>query len=134
MRDHIKILAYLYLAGGFLGLLVAGVLLLGLGVGGALSGVREVALTLGTIGIVISIIIAILSAPSIVLGWALLNGKPWSRVLGIVLSILHLPNFPLGTALGAYGIWIFTNPEAERLLSSGAMARRVGSGAPGGWG
>lgn len=126
MRDHIRILAYLYLASGFIGLFVAGVLLFGLGVGGALSGEREVALTLGTVGLVIAIVVAVLSAPSLVCGWGLLAGMPWSRVLGIVLSIFHLPNVPLGTAMGVYGLWVLTNDESARLLASGAPPRWAG--------
>ena len=42
-----------------------------------------------------------------VTGWKLENQKPDARIMGIVASILALFSFPLGTALGIYGLWFF---------------------------
>jgi len=39
-------------------------------------------------------------------GWSLLNRKPWGRVLAIVVGVLALVKFPLGTALGIYTLWV----------------------------
>lgn len=41
----------------------------------------------------------------IINGWALLNRKPWARILTIILSILSLLSFPIGTIVGIYGLW-----------------------------
>jgi hypothetical protein len=39
-------------------------------------------------------------------GWSLLNRKPWGRTLGIIVAILALLKFPVGTALGIYTLWV----------------------------
>lgn len=46
---------------------------------------------------------AVLAAAS---GWALLNRKPWARVLAIIAAVLALLKFPFGTALGIYTLWV----------------------------
>jgi len=47
-------------------------------------------------------------------GWRLRRRDPRVRVLGIVLSALTLLSFPLGTVLGAYGLWaLLSRPRAE---------------------
>src|SRR5215471_1845659 len=45
-------------------------------------------------------------------GWGLLQRESWARPLTLVLGFISLINFPIGTALGIYTIWV--------LLSSGA--------------
>ena len=35
-----------------------------------------------------------------------------------MLSALNLINIPLGTVLGAYGLWVLLNSETERLFTS----------------
>jgi hypothetical protein len=37
-------------------------------------------------------------------------------ILTIILSILNLFALPLGTALGIYGFWVLTQPEAVQIL------------------
>lgn len=38
-------------------------------------------------------------------GWRLRTNDPRAKVLGIILSCLALLSFPIGTALGIYGLW-----------------------------
>lgn len=38
-------------------------------------------------------------------GYALRRPLPWGRPAGIALSVVALLSFPLGTALGIYGLW-----------------------------
>jgi hypothetical protein len=53
------------------------------------------------------------------LAWSLYEFKPWARILGLVVGFLALLRFPLGTALGAYTIWVLlpesSGREYERL-------------------
>ena len=123
MVQHIKIIGVLHIIMGGLGLLAAVALLL---VFGGLAGIAGVnaqdnnALLavpiLGTIGGIIFLIIAVLSLPGLICGIGLLQYKNWARILAIVLSVLHLLNFPFGTALGAYGLWALLSPEGEALF------------------
>lgn len=44
--------------------------------------------------------------------FSLLTRKPWGRVLGIIVAILSLLKFPIGTALGIYTLWVLVPAES----------------------
>jgi hypothetical protein len=128
MRDHVRILAYLHIVFGSLGLLCALVVLL---VFGGIAGVVgaanphdmeawHVAIpVIGLVGLAICGFVMLLSIPGIIAGVGLLKFRPWARILAIVLSALDLLHVPLGTALGIYGLWVLLNAETERLFGFG---------------
>lgn len=128
MRDHVRILAYLYIFFGALGLLAALVVLF---IFGGLAGIVGMANPhnadawhvaipiLGIIGVAIFVIVLLLSLPSVIAGAGLLKFRPWARILTIVLSALNLPMVPIGTALGIYGLWVLLQQQTERLFAAG---------------
>ena len=132
VATHIRIMAILHIVMGALGVL-GGVALLAFfgGLAGLVgasdqSGNGLIAIPiLGGIGGILFIVMAALSLPSLIVGIGLLQLAPWSRIGGIVLSVLHLFNVPVGTALGIYGLWALLSPEGEALFRTSGM-----SGAP----
>jgi hypothetical protein len=88
MRDHIKALGWLYVAGGVLMLLVGFFFGSLFGLASVLSESGEDAVILGGIGAAFALFISLLGVPSLICGWGLLTLKRWSRVFGIVLSAL----------------------------------------------
>lgn len=136
MRDHVKILGILNIIMGCLGA-VAGVIVLfvfgGLaGLAGASAGpwsndhdAAAAVPILAVIGVCIAILLFVLSLPSIIGGWGLLNFKPWARVLMIVISALHLFHIPIGTALGIYGLWVLLHDQTRRLFETGGQLSAV---------
>lgn len=54
--------------------------------------------------------------PGLITGVGLLKRRPWSRTLALVMGILAIPNFPLGTALGIYALWFYTQPGSNRVF------------------
>jgi hypothetical protein len=126
MQQHVTALAVLFIVLGALGLI--GFLVVVLVFGGAAGivslaagGEPEAAIAVpivGTVGAAIALFILIVSLPDIVVGIGLLGFRPWARILGIVLSILGLLHFPLGTLVGVYGLWVLFNPETEALFRS----------------
>ena len=118
MDSHVKVLGVLRIVYGAIGVLIGvGALALFGGIG-ALVGVTEgdadawaAVPILGFIGIAAFLFFAVLSVPGIIAGWGLLRYQPWARILTIVLSCLDLLNFPLGTAVGVYGLWVLFAPE-----------------------
>jgi hypothetical protein len=136
MRDHIRILGILNIVMGGLTALIGVVVLIALGgvaslVGAGLTGNYEngqvAAPILAIVGLCISVFFLILALPSIIGGWGLLNFKPWARILMIVISVLHLFNFPFGTALGVYGLWALLSDEG-RIIFEGPAQAYVGPG------
>jgi hypothetical protein len=125
MRDHVRILAYLHIVFGGLGAVAAIIVLL---VFGGIAGIvgatnpgdvdaRTIAMPIiGVVGLAICGFVLLLSLPGMIAGFGLLKFRRWARILTIVLSALDLPGFPIGTALGVYGLWVLLQPESERLF------------------
>jgi len=129
MRDHLKILGWLYAATGAFTLFMAACVGTILGLAGVFTQAAGEGLLVGGIGFAIAAFIAALSIPSLLCGWGLLTYRPWARGLGIVLSILKLPGVPIGTAIGGYGLWVLLNDDSKRLLEAGdPRFRQVGAG------
>ena len=42
-----------------------------------------------------------------IVGYGLWNRKPWARVTVLIMSVLDLFSFPIGTIIGVAGIWLF---------------------------
>lgn len=61
----------------------------------------------------VAIISLVFSALSFLVGFSLMNRKPWARTLAIVVSIFELIKIPFGTALGIYTLWVLV-PAASR--------------------
>lgn len=56
-------------------------------------------------------ILVILSIPGIIAGLGLYRRKEWARILTLILSVIGIFNFPFGTAIGIYSIWVLIQPE-----------------------
>jgi len=122
VNTHVKVLAVLFIAFGILGTLIGlGLMaLLGvIGVAGAASDPDAWAALpiLGFTGAALGIFMLGLSLPGIIAGMGLLKFRPWARIVTIVLSALNLMNFPFGTILGIYGLWVMLSDEGSRLFA-----------------
>jgi hypothetical protein len=118
VEQHVKILAWLNIVFGGLGVLVALFVLVFFGGLAIVStdndpGAQGV---LGAIGGIAFILIAALSLPCIVAGIGLLKFRSWAQILTIIMSVLSLVSFPFGTALGVYGLWVLLNKETKPLF------------------
>jgi hypothetical protein len=125
MQTHVKVLGVVYLAVGGCMLLLALFLFLTMGsvagIVGATAEPQDAAIAipvLGLAGTTLAIMLGIFSLPSLITGYGLLYFKPWARIVGIVLSAVSLINIPIGTVVGAYGLWVLLNKETERLFNT----------------
>ena len=125
MKQHVSILGVLYIIFGICGIIAALLMLLLFGgAAGVVSMVAdqdpEAAIAvpiLGAIGMFLFGLIAVLSVPGLAVGIGLVKFQPWSRIGGLVLSVLNLLNFPFGTAIGVYGLWVLLNRESESVFT-----------------
>jgi hypothetical protein len=53
---------------------------------------------------------------AIIVGWGLLRLRNWARWGAIVLAILQLPAFPIGTIIGALIIWYLLTDEGREVF------------------
>lgn len=73
-------------------------------------------------GIVAALFVFIVAALDFMAGWKLFKGKPKARGWAIAASIISLLGFPLGTALGVYGLWFLFGEAGKDLdLEHGNM-------------
>ena len=123
VATHVKVLAVLYIIFGVCGLLLAFGMLAVFGIAGlAAASTSEpdawVALpVLGITGSALAFVLIVLSLPGIIAGAGLLKFKPWARIVTIVISALNLMNFPFGTIIGIYGLWVMLSDEGARLFN-----------------
>jgi len=118
MNSHVRALGIVHIIFGCIGL-IGGLfvfLILGgiAGVVGATNTDSDAWVAIPILGGIATFVLAlavILSLPGIIGGVGLLSYKSWARILMIVLSALHILNFPFGTALGVYGLWVLLSPE-----------------------
>jgi len=124
MEQHIKVLSVLFIILGILGIVIA-VVFLALGAGTAATILAQddsnearigAAWAGGCISIVAGLL-GVMAIPSIIAGWGLSQHKSWARILTIILAILSLPQFPVGTAVGVYALVILFNEESKQLLT-----------------
>jgi len=107
MEGHVTAVGALCIGLSILAILVGGfifVLLAGIGFAAHL-------------GFVIGGFLTIISVPGIIGGIGLLHRREWARILVLIISALHLLNIPIGTAVGAYSIWVLVQRETVLLFN-----------------
>ena len=122
MEQHLKIVGWLHVVNGLFAIAIAlfvATLMTGAGVLAAAEEGAGIFALLAGIGWAIAVFVGLLSLPSILGGWGILNYKPWSRVTVMVVSALSLLSFPVGTLIGGYSLWVLLNDESRLLLESG---------------
>jgi hypothetical protein len=118
LQLHMTILGWLYVVGHAFFLVIGGfvfVLLVGLA---PVTGAAEPMWILSLVGTAVGLLMAALGLPGLLAGYGLLTRKPWARVLAIVVGILSLVNFPVGTAIGLYTLWVLTQPTATEYFAA----------------
>jgi hypothetical protein len=120
MQKHITLVGALFVghsAFQVLGGLIAVLFIIG---GGLLGGlISDEGIVLGItffIGATIGTWILLVSVPGIIAGVGLLRRRTWGRYLALVMSVIWLLNIPIGTAIGAYSIWVLVQDETAKLF------------------
>lgn len=122
-KEHNRTIGILFLV--YLGLQIFGVIVLGicaLMFGGLaiaeLDGGEAAPFAIFGIVIVVSLIISVaLLIPVAIGGWKLFKEKQNAKTWGIVASIVAMLNFPLGMALGIYGLWFLLGDQGKEIYS-----------------
>ena len=116
MDTHIKVIAWLYIVLGAVMLLSACIAVFAIFGGGLISGDRTAMNVTGLVAAIVGILLVSLSVPGIIAGFGLLRYQGWARILALVLGVLNLPGFPVGTILGIYTIWALLDEEGAALF------------------
>jgi len=124
MKTHLEIVALIDMVVGALftalGVLIsAGALLFAPAFNGAPPWRAEDAGAVVATTLFISAVFFVLGIPSLIAGFGLRKGKRWARTVAIVVAVVALAYFPLGTAAGVYTLWALTK-EASHLSAEPA--------------
>ena len=127
MQTHIRVLAVLQIVYASIGLLVSLLLLMLFGGAAAIVGFAappsDSIIAIPIIAIVATLaagFFLVLSLPRLIAGIGLLYQRSWARTLTIVVSAIGLLDFPVGTALGIYGLWVMSTAESAALFDPGS--------------
>ena len=122
LEQHVPILGWLLIVGHAIFLAIGVfvfVLLTGIGV---VSGEGEAIAILTLVAIGVASLMALLALPGIAAGYGLLKRREWGRVLAIIVAVLGLVNFPIGTLVGVYVLWVLFQQAANEYFSPGQHA------------
>ena len=76
---------------------------------------------------IIGTMIFLYAIPAVIAGIGLLNRKEWALILALIVGVISLPVFPLGTALGVYAIIVFLMKHSRTYNPPGTDTKQEGS-------
>ena len=127
-RDHNKLLSiFFFIQGGLqlLGGIFVAVIYGGIGAAMLSTARRSDEQTVGGVflglAVVVGIFILVFAGFYLLTGWKLHKEQPGARILGIIASCICLLGFPLGTALGIYGLWFFLGEQGKQFYSGNSF-------------
>jgi hypothetical protein len=68
---------------------------------------------IGFLGLICSCLFVPLAVANVAVGWGLWKLRPWAHTGALVLAVLGLFNFPVGTAIGALSIWYLLRDDVK---------------------
>lgn len=129
VSSHLRLLMVLWMAQGVIRLLslVPGLLLwfpVGMPAAGMALGpgsLLQFQSPLTGAGWVFLLVTSAWTVACLVVAWGLLDRAPWARIYTIVVSTIWLLDFPLGTALSVYTLWVLLPETSEAEYRELAM-------------
>lgn len=122
MQKHVTIVGALHIGYGAWELLWAFIIFVAMLGVGLITGDDTALAILAGIGCTVPLVLLAVSVPGIVGGIGVLRLKPWARYLVLVVAVLDLLSFPIGTAVGVYTLWVMVQEETAELFA-GASGR-----------
>jgi len=110
---HITIVGWLFIIGNAIYLLLGGlafIFMTGIGIASQEAEALPILTVVGGVG---AVFFTALALPGLIAGVGLLKRRSWARVLSLVVAILSLVNFPIGTAVGIYAIWVLMQADVS---------------------
>jgi len=66
---------------------------------------------------VFTVMFMVMALPGLVAAWGLSQGKRWAGIVAALLSLFLLFNFPLGTLIGGYTLYVLSKKENQDALT-----------------
>ena len=122
LQIHIPVVGWLLILGHAVNVAIGVFIFLLLG--GIGIAVRDSTATpvLIIIALTAAFLLVIFALPGLAAGIGLLMHKNWGRILSIVIAILELFIFPIGTLIGLYAIFVLAQDSATEYFGAPAAA------------
>lgn len=65
-------------------------------------------------------LLVVLAVPGVIAGMGLLRRQAWARYLGLIVGVFNLVNFPIGTVIGGYTIFVLLQDAASAYVGGEA--------------
>lgn len=72
---------------------------------------RIIEMVLAIVQYLPAFVIFVFSLPTLITGIGLLTRQGWAVILSLIIGCLKLFSFPIGTAIGIYAIWIYSEDQ-----------------------
>jgi hypothetical protein len=127
MDSHVRALGWAYILYGASTAVTSIVLLLWLGSLRDAWGWAESSGGFGPVFVGFLLVHLLMGIPMVVGGAFLLRLEEWARLMMVIVSALNILNLPLGSVLGAYGLWVLLTPETEPLFRDPIFKAKIRS-------
>ena len=118
MQIHISVLGWLYIAANTCFVLLTLLAISILPLIATFTHDPEAVSVLTFIVTAFAIVMGVSGLPGLLVGYGLLKHKPWARLMALILGVLGLLNFPLGSALGLYTFWVLLQLPTDDAFRS----------------
>jgi hypothetical protein len=122
LQTHVPVAGWLLIVSNAVFFLIGAIVFLLLTGIAFSTGEPEATGILLTVGTMVGFLLAVLSIPGIAAGVGLLMRKAWGRILAIVVAVLSLGNVPIGTAIGAYVLWVLLQEKAADYFRAASQS------------
>lgn len=76
--------------------------------------IRDFVMSLASI--VPGVILVFIAIPELIAGVGLVTRQSWGMIFGLIIGGVNLFFFPIGTAIGVYAIWIYSEDQKIRKV------------------
>lgn len=112
ITTHLNLLGWLYIVAHAFFLLLAAFGFFLFPTLAVISRDADVTMVLSILGTAFGFLMLLLALPGLVAGYGLLRRKPWARLWGMVIAVFNLLNFPFGTVLAVYALFVLSQQAA----------------------
>jgi hypothetical protein len=118
MQQHVASVGWLYIIGHAFFIVIGGFVFMLLTSIGVVVRDPEALPILSVVGTWTALFMVALALPGLIASYGLLKRRMWGRVLGLVVAFFGLINFPIGTAISIYALFVLLQNAAPEYFTS----------------
>jgi hypothetical protein len=122
LQQHVTIVGWLYIIGHVLFMVIGAFVFVFMTSIGVVVRDPEALPILSLVGTWTAVFLTMLALPGLIAGIGLLKRQMWGRVLAIIVAFFGLINFPIGTAISLYALFVLLQNAAADYFAPQQLA------------